>query len=196
MDAYEWTSSILGFLSLVLIFGGLIYAGRQVYYLKQQVKLLIKENSDNQEWNRRKTSLDINLEILTEGFSKIADELNNFDISLKGKKYNEVVDSIDKNKLESFDSKLDRLLNYCEMISIGIKNNIIDKEISFDYGATMILRYYDFAEEFIKNKRNDQSSDTFCINLENLVKEWKVKVHDLDQKMRDQLVNAGKEKLG
>jgi hypothetical protein len=88
-------------------------------------------------------------------------------------------------KQPEFDDTLVKLLNIFEVISIDIKNQIIDEEISYDYLGWFYTAYYMFSKDFITRRRKDAGDDMrVLMNYTQLAEKWTKRMQDEFIKMK------------
>jgi Na+(H+)/acetate symporter ActP len=82
----------------------------------------------------------------------------------------------DKNDIANFDNnsivamEVRNLLNYCEMLSIGVNNGIYDFKMIKKAQKTMITKIYEHSKPYIDKRRADTNNNNFYKEFEFFVK--------------------------
>lgn len=64
------------------------------------------------------------------------------------------------------------LVNYLEMVSVGIKSNIYDRKIIYDSAKTIFTQTYERMEPFMKRRRRLKHIQSFGENFEQIAQEF------------------------
>jgi hypothetical protein len=168
-------------------------------FLVFSVWLIWKTLKTSHDWNRRKTTQ----EILDKFIVGEIPELNSkIKIDFGCKIYDESIDYSkfiktisDQNRKEIFDDILVRILNIFEVISIDIKNNVIEEDICYDYLAWFFTAYYRFSFDFIETKKADAKDPRVLINFSGYAKKWLDKKDSELIKTTESLKIEGKTRL-
>lgn len=163
------------------------------------VWLIWKTLKTTHDWNRRKATQeildkfiigeipDLNSKIKIDFGCSISDEKNsysNFILTIKDP----------KTKLK-YDDTLVRILNIFEVISIDMKNNVIEEDICYDYLAWFITAYYRFSKEYIDIKKTEAKDPRVLKNFADCASKWDVKWRSELEKSHNSLTIEGKSKL-
>lgn len=148
----------------------------------------------NQEWNRRKSTHDLIERLVTGDYTKLS-KIMTVDLSLKiferSSSYTRDYNSLDAENQKLLNNTLAMIFNLLEVLSISIKNKIIDDEICFDYLALMYTSYYRWGKEFLDKKRKEFGDQRVYVNFEELAIKWQ---NDLEKDFKKSL-KPGKGKL-
>ena len=68
--------------------------------------------------------------------------------------------------------KLFLLVNYLEMVSVGIKSNIYDRKIIYDSAKTIFTQTYECMKPFIERRRALKHSQSFGEKFEQIAQEF------------------------
>lgn len=127
------------------------------------------------EWNRRKASLDLAFEIVN---GRRADTVRHLATrygmvigDANTRTYQDVVASLKTpEERADFLVTVRWLLNHAESIAIGLKNHVLDEEITYDHSSLVIARFWEWAQPHIKAA---QAADpTVWIDQQYFVERW------------------------
>lgn len=103
---------------------------------------------------------DLEDDFLTDGLNILRNIDENFHIE----------DFAKPNKKQSKEAiAIRNLLNYYEIIGVGIKSDIYDLMMIKEAQKTMIIRIYEQAEPFIIRSRREENNDTLWVKFQSLV---------------------------
>lgn len=117
--------------------------------------LLRRQILKDHEWNRRKTSQDVLMSLVTGEFTKIREELEvrcGVKLDDSQQTYATLAPTVQGN-LRQLNFALERLLNFYETIAIGLKNNVLDEEVCYDHFSWNLTRYWEWTEPYHKKVR-------------------------------------------
>jgi hypothetical protein len=149
MTTFEIASLIIGTLSA-------IFVGCSIVLLAKQLKLVIKANADNHDWNRRKASQEACYEFMRPPVVKSWNILFNT-LIIKRKKYEQLS--------EEHQKEMRRVMNYFENLGVLIKYNIVDEDIIYDYFQSVWSLCYDATEEYISKSKMQYQDHTVFENF-------------------------------
>ena len=149
-----------------------------VIVLIVSVITLKKQISKTHEWNRRKAAQDLvdhmfriryyelveALEEISSADGKIIVNMNDQDQT-----YSDVVHDGNKKRIRQH---LRPLLGFCEEIALGVRHNIYDKDLAYDYFGFLAPSIFRWSEPFIKEVRQEAEDQTIYIEMEELGREW------------------------
>lgn len=127
------------------------------------------------EWNRRKASHDTLSELVTGHVAEFRQILIvTFGMEPSTSQRFTDVDTKhpqdeDRRKLRYYTAQL---LNYLEVLCVGMKNNVLDENICYDYAKHPVTRFWIWAEPFVKARREATGDETLWIEVENFSKSW------------------------
>jgi hypothetical protein len=141
-----------------------------------------KQNRQEHEWNRRKTSEENLNSLVIHDFDKLLKKLAvdfDWDITDKvndPKNYKQVRDDIlksgDKQKLVDLDLTLITIFRILEVISINMKHDIAYEDICKDYLFSLLVTLYKKCEDFVEQQRSKRDEPAVFINVEYYAREW------------------------
>lgn len=149
MTEYEVVSLVVQAVTALLIFGSLVYAGRQVH----QARLA---NDRDHDWNRRKSAQDVISDFaagkMAEARTKLRTEcdINPEDMN---ETYQEISNKLTSKQKEVMQDNIDILFNYFEHIACGLRYNIYDKQMIRSYFQVIIPKWEEWANQYIEEKR-------------------------------------------
>lgn len=127
------------------------------------------------EWNRRKASHDTLSEFVT-GHVAETRQILVVDFGMDtstSQTYTDVeaklLDGEERRKLRYYTTQL---LNYLEVLCVGMKNNVLDESICYDYSKRPVTRLWLWAEPLIKARRQAVDDASLWIEVENYSKRW------------------------
>ena len=169
----------IGEISLLLGFINLMVISISVIVLYTQIKKA-------HEWNRRKMSQEM-LYVLTGDLITKARQIIENDLGAKifsGKEnYDIFIKKLQQDKKKLLQENLKLILNFFEIMELGIKNNVVDEDICFDYGNTVCISYFEWAQPFIERERENLSVKypLLLIKYEGMVKRWKERINKINE---------------
>lgn len=171
---------------------GLVVDSLTLIALIVSVVLLYRQISKEHEWNRRKTSQDLLMSLVTGDFTNLRHDLEvGFGVRLDdvNQTYADVRTALPPDRQAALKFSVDKLLNFYETIAIGIKNNVLDEEVCFDHFSWNLTRYWKWAEPYHVDRRGLDS--TIWMEAAHYVDEWDGRLRDERAVLRKQ----GKAKL-
>jgi hypothetical protein len=157
------------------------------------VWLLRSQISKGHEWNRRIAAQDLTNQMIRGEVLDVRQRLDqycNFYDPLHN--YSVCVNDDNKNEL---DFLLKIFLSYFEGVALGIKHNIYDEDIVYEYLGSIIPEVYRWSEGYVRDFRNKAGDDTIFLELTDLAKKWQIKNEDLKKKVQKIVKTDGKKRL-
>jgi hypothetical protein len=141
--------------------------------------LIFIQIKDTNEWNRRKTSQEV-LYNLTSGkflelFRKIRDQnktITGNEIQDKSKNYLILYNKLNPQEKILLEADIVDLLNIIENISISIKNNIIDEDITYNMLYTFFIDNYYWTKPYIMKRRELEENEHIFAEYEYYALKW------------------------
>lgn len=171
MTTFEYITTIISTLAL-------IFTALSVRFIWLQMK---KTN----EWNRRKCSQELLINLTSGKFSEIFrkvrelnSEKNKYEIQDKNKNYLELYENLNQKEQIEFISDVLFLLNIMESICISIKNNIIDEDITYNMLYNHFITFFRWVEPYIRKRRMVENNDCVFAELEAFVVKWEKRLED------------------
>lgn len=144
------------------------------------VLMLRSQIMKTHEWNRRKAAQDLVDHMYRIGYYETTHKLRGITLpdgesiyDDRGKnKYKDIIDKLDEKQKEEVYRCLKTILAFCEEIALGVRHNIYDADIAYDYFGFLVPRDYSWAEAFIQRMREDTQDDTIYIEMQQLTDQW------------------------
>lgn len=176
---YELSTLIVNMTTLIILLGS-------VYLVSSQI-------SKEHEWNRRKAAQDLTSQIIHGELLEIRRKL---DVYAEWYAANHTYLSVvrDDNRKE-LDHLLKVYLSYFEGVALGIKHNIYDEDIAFEYFGAMIPEAYRWAQPFVLALREKAKDETIFIELITLAERWQKRSEELKRKLKEATQTKGKRPL-
>ena len=143
-------------ISLAVNILSLLVIGITAFYIKKQAELFRKQISENHEWNRRKTTQEVLMDLSYGEFPNKVQKLKKeygLEFSDKCNPYTKLAESLEGDKLKDFELIIESICNILESFCINMKNKIIDPEICYDYMSLIMTECYKFCTPFIEKRR-------------------------------------------
>lgn len=140
--------------------------------------LLWYQIRSNHEWERRKTTNDVLMDMMAGRFTQLRRN-----IELKIDPY-DVGQSYTTKKAEltaADEQTLTDLLNYLEQVCVAIKHGILDEDISFEMLQPMVGAYWRWAEPYVLSQRI--YSPRIWLEIQEAESQWR----EREKKTRDGL---------
>ena len=161
-----WTQTIISALTLLIVGASATLALLQI--------------RKTQDWNRRKASQDLLLQVVTGELVGLRQQL---EIKYDAEFYKMSVSDCSSllQRLSSDDRRefafvMKRLFNYLEAIAIGIKNNVFEEDICYEHLSIVATRYWKWAKPFVDEVR--AVSPTIWIEIEYFAHRWNARLED------------------
>lgn len=143
----------------------------------------------NNEWNRRKSTLDILEKSTTGTFSNLFAKIKNLnarytkiEIQDRNHNYLNLYDLVNENEKIELISDIKQLLNIIENICISMKNDIIDEDITYNMLYTFLIDFYYWTKPYISDRRNIECNDAIFAEYEFYAIYWEIRL-SLDKKV-------------
>jgi len=122
-------------------------------------------------WNRRKATHELTFAIVQGDFLEIRKKLDSYANWYELEEdYSTVI--TDKNR-EEINSSLKYYLSFFEGVALGIKNDVYDNDIVYDYFGSSLPEIIRWANPYINKLRTNDKS--IFIEIMNLTEKWKNK---------------------
>lgn len=139
------------------------------------VTLIYRQIKRTHEWNRRKASLDIALEIVTGARAEYTKTLKaRFGVSFSEPSKNEftavkerLTDAAERGE---FVSTVRALLNFNETIALALKNHVFDEDMCYEHYSLILSTMWTWAQPHIREVR--AVDPTIWIEQEHYAKKW------------------------
>jgi len=164
----EHIDTYINFFSAVLIFFGLIYAGRQL----SATKAIHEQNHD---WNRRVNSLKFSFA----DDPKLIEILSTLDLhfEINSKKPGEIkieeMEEVRKNYPTIYND-IHFALARLEVMCIAMEHRVASKEICKALLRTRVITFNRIFRPYIEQSRKKRGADALFINLEKYAADWSI----------------------
>ncbi|WP_106791159.1 DUF4760 domain-containing protein [Aquimarina sp. Aq78] len=158
------------------------YKITHIIILSISAYLIIITIRKNQEWNRRKTTHEFINDLVSGDYLELSKiltidlkvEVNNVSEDYS-KSIIKLQDETDKKLLQH---TVTRIFNLFEVLSISIKNKVVDEDICYDFLGLMYTGYYRWGVEFIEEKKRANNEKRTFINFENQARKWQKRIDE------------------
>lgn len=162
----EWTHTIISALTLLIVGASATLALLQI--------------RKTQDWNRRKASQDLLLQVVTGELVSIRQKLEikygaDF-ATMTVSDCSSLLQRLSSEDRREFSFVVKQLFNYLEAIAIGIKNNVFDEDICYEHLSIVATRYWKWAKPFVNEVR--AVSPTIWIEIEHFAHKWNARLED------------------
>lgn len=160
------------------------------FILLISVYLIWKQNKINHEWNLKRASFEILKELIIEKTYRLHLVLKDCcqcDIYNDKENYENTTDKNPNNKKE-VDRILSEILSIFEIISVCIKNKIIDEDICYNCEGFRIVKFYRWAKPYINEKRKLYDEQGIWSDYEILAEKWEQRVAKDKKKHKEAII--------
>ena len=160
----------------------IIFSSANILIIGFSVYLLLITIRKNQEWNRRKTTHEFLNDLIFKEYTELSKIITiDLEIQVNDKTidYSDSIKSLVKpKKVKKLKHTLTKIFNIFEILSISIKNSIIDEDIAYDYLGLMYAGYHRYGLKFIEESRQKNSEIRTYENFEKCAKKWAKRMKD------------------
>ena len=160
----------------------IIYKVAHILVLAISAYFVLSTIIKNQEWNRRKTTHEFINELVFGEYPELSKILT---VDLGVKIYDKTEDYLrsfeklnSEKEKDKFRYTVSKIFNLFEVLSISLKNNVIDESICYDYLGYMYTEYYRWGIDYIKSTRQESGEPRILINFENCALKWQQRIND------------------
>ena len=154
--------------NFIINIGTLILIGISIYLLFSQIK-------KTHEWNRRKETQMLLMDSAIGKLRELREDIESrFDVNIyeTRENYTDIYNRLStEEEKKEFENLIKHILNYYESISLGIKHNIYDEKICFEYLSIHMVKWYKFCLPFINACRFRHPA--IYVEMEYYVNKWK-----------------------
>jgi len=192
----EWIAIALAALNLVLFTVSIVFLGRQIREQQTQLEQqqLQIQKADEQvkkehDWNRRKAVVDLAMDYVSSERMGLRARL---DAVADWYEPSQSFATLEPEKQEALGRELKLHLNYLEAIAVGVKHNIYDKEIAYEYFGALVPAAYRWARPCIEEARKDAGDPSFWEALERLAAQWAIENAEIARMLASEHWREGK----
>lgn len=156
---YQTAIAVIGILMLLIL-------ATNLFLLTHQMK-------KQHDWNRRKEAQDLIGQMIKGEIYETRKVLEKY-VNFWDPYENYLTVANDGNRAE-LDFNLKIYLSYFEGIALGVKHNVYDNEIVYDYLGSVVPEVYRWARGYIDNLRNEAEDPTLFIEMALLAEQWGLK---------------------
>jgi hypothetical protein len=137
--------------------------------------LVYKQMRKTHEWNRRKASHDTLGELWTGSVAESRRTL--YIVFGMESDTNQTFTDVEANLSDDVERRTLKyhtlqLMNYLEVVCVGMKNHVLDEDICYDNAVFLITRFWKWAEPLIDARRKPSGDDLLWIEVQNYAKSW------------------------
>jgi len=139
-------------------------------FLAANLFLLVKHLKRQHEWNRRKEAQDLIGQMIKGELyetRKILEKYANFEDP-----HENYLTAVNRDNKEALDFNLKVYLSFFEGVALGVKHNIYDNDIVFDYLGARLSDVYRWSKSYIDHLREDMEDPTAFHDVEQLAEKW------------------------
>ncbi|GEM_PF-2397309 len=155
--------------------------------------------TETHEWNRRKSTDDALRFLVSGDYQKLTDEFHKIipfeEWTKTDTTYQDICQTLNDEERILITKYSWDLLNIFEALCIGIKNNILDEDICYDYLAFILPRFFHWSQHFIQERRTISGELRLYLELETIANKWSKRKKEQDANARQSLQIKGKSKL-
>jgi len=157
----EIWSLIVDFLTFIALIISVIFLYRQI--------------SNEYNWNRRKAAQDIIFQISQGDLLELRKKLNEYANDFYNDETYEtaVLETKTKEEKTELNHTVRTYLSYLEGIALGIKQNLYEDKILYDYLGSALPEICRWAMPFIKDRRIKTKDEDIYIGLTRVAEKWK-----------------------
>lgn len=147
------------------------------------------------EWNRRKASHDTLGELVAGNVAESRRTLVvgfGVEIGTKSQTYTDIEVKLGDEQRRELLYNATQFMNYLEILCVGMKNNVLDEDICYDYAKLPVTRFWLWAKPLIEVRRKASGDDTEWIEVENYAKRWLKREEEEREQHIEQLRVPGK----
>jgi len=169
-----------------------LIAGGSIFLAWRQLR-------ETHDWNRRKSSDDALRFLVSGDYQRLTDQFHKIvpleEWSKQNTSYTDTSDGL-SDEQRSLAVKLSwDLLNVLESICIGMKNQIIDEDICYDYLAFILPRFFHWSRPFIDERRESANEPRLYTELEDFAIKWDSRKERENLEARKAIQTQGKPRL-
>jgi hypothetical protein len=136
-----------------------------------QINKMANISAEQYKWNKKVKAMEIN-----NNFDSIFEELLQIRLfRIQHGKNDMLLEKVPKEIDVTKKTHLLKVLNFYESIAVGIEHDLYDNDLVYDYLCNTIIRFYDYADDFINEQRILYNDPLLGIGLEELAKKWKIR---------------------
>jgi Domain of unknown function (DUF4760) len=158
----------------------------------KQIALMRKQMQATYDWNVRKTSQEALRDLISGEFPNWRDKIElEFGCRIPDPKenYESKTADLPPEQIKELNFILGRVLNMLEVVSINIKNNVVDEDIIYDYLGVILIEYRRWSEPFIMEISNGDAR--YLGSLKQYAEKWSIRFEKEQRQMAESgLVNG------
>lgn len=159
------------YISIIISVVSLVVASSSLY-------LVWKRYTASNDWNRRIATHNTLMDLTSGTHSERMDAL----VTLVGRdslisgSYADIANSLEKGELEKLNKTINEILNTYTLLSLHIKNHVLDDQLAYHHLAYKFVNFYRWCESYINEVRNKANERFLFIDFENLVADWQEEI--------------------
>lgn len=179
----DWLNLLVSALTLVVFVISIRFLGRQIREQQRQIaqQQLQIEKADLQvskehDWNRRKAVIELSLDYSSAERIRLWQQLETvIDWYDQAQDYG----TLTPEQREHLTPDLKQVLNYLERIAVGIKHNVYDREIAYEFFGVHIPAVCRWCRPWIEAMRRHAGDPSIMEAMESLSAQWELRNRDI-----------------
>lgn len=192
----DWLNLLVSALTLVVFVISIRFLGRQIAEQQRQIaqQQLQIEKADQQvskehDWNRRKAVMELSLDYSSAERIRLRKQLESvIDWYDPGQDYA----MLTPEQREQLTPDLKQMLNYLEGIAVGIKHNVYDRDIAYEFFGAQMPAICRWCKPWIEDIRTHAGDPSILEAMETLSAQWDLRNRDIAREVESPTWREGK----
>jgi len=192
----DWLNLLVSALTLVVFVVSIRFPGRQIREQQRQIaqQQLQIEKADLQvskehDWNRRKAVIELSLDYSSAERIRLRQQLETvIDWYDPAQNYA----TLTPEQRERLTPDLKQVLNYLEGIAVGIKHNVYDRDIAYEFFGAHIPAVCRWCLPWIEDIRRHAGDPSILEAMETLSVQWELRNRDIVRELATSTWREGK----
>lgn len=171
MSKFELISIIIGSLNILILIFGLMFAYRQINISR-------KIHLNTHEWQRRLSTHETLCNYVVKEIFPLRFELLKLanDFECQNCDYNKTINGLGSDQVENINEKIRVILSKFTLVSIQIKNKVLDEDICYLFLAHVVVSLYLWCKPYITEYRNQTKEQHKYLDFTDLAERWSEKM--------------------
>jgi len=195
-SAIDWLNLAVSAGTLVVFVVSIRFLGRQIteqqrQIAQQQLQIEKADLSVNKEhdWNRRKAVVELSLDFLSAERVRMRQNLERVaDWYDPGQDFLSLPEHLQREIMPD----LRQVLNYLEGIAVGVKHNVYDKDLAYEFLGAHLPAVYRWSRPWIRKMRVHAQDPSIYEALETLSRRWDEANRDIAERVQTETWREGK----
>jgi len=192
----DWLNLLVAAGTLLVFVVSIRFLGRQIgeqqrQIAQQQLQIEKADLSVNKEhdWNRRKAVVELSLDFLTAERVRMRQHLE-----AVADWYDPAQDysTLTPGQQAAYTADLKQVLNYLEGVAVGVKHNVYDRDMAFEFLGAHLPAVFRWSRPWIRKMRVHAQDPSIYEALETLSRQWDVANRDIAQRVQTDSWREGK----